>query len=99
MKESAVILTPEQRALIEQTIRDHCVGNAPCMTTLERYTVAHEAGHQFLLDHSDGYAPPSGPAGDYIMTDVTDPTCMAPNVAFSARSLKKIRAIDYPPQP
>ncbi|UCC32197.1 MAG: hypothetical protein JSU86_07925 [Phycisphaerales bacterium] len=82
-----------------ETIRDDKRGNPPSMTELERYTVVHEAGHQFLLQHTDGYAPPDGAPGDYIMTNVTDQTGMAPNVAFSAGSLKKIRESKYPPQP
>lgn len=84
-----------------ETIRDDKRANANLMTIMERYTVVHEAGHQCLLEHSDGRWPPSDtvdPAGDYIMTDVLDQTAMAPNVAFSAVSLKKIRVITYPPQ-
>lgn len=65
---------------------------------LEQYTVAHESGHQFLLEHQDDHAPPDGPAGDYIMTDDTDQTGMAPNVAFSAKSLAKLRNAPYPQQ-
>jgi hypothetical protein len=82
-----------------ETIRDDKRGNQVNMTTLERYTVTHEAGHQFKLEHGDDYAPPAGPEGDYIMTNITDQTGMAPNVAFSPTSLKKIREIDFPPQP
>jgi len=83
-----------------ETIRDHSRGNAAQMQELERYTVVHESGHQFLLIHEDGRSPLGDaidPAGDYIMTDVLDQTGMAPNIAFSARSLKKIRRISYPP--
>jgi hypothetical protein len=69
------------------------------MVTQEQYTVVHESGHQFLLRHEDGYGPPEGPEGDYIMTNVTDQSGMAPNVAFSATSVKKIRVSEYPPQP
>ncbi len=84
-----------------ETIRDDKRGNLAAMIELERYTVTHEAGHQFLLEHVDGYQPPGdnqNPAGDFIMTNVTDQTGMAPNVAFSAVSLKKIRSSAYPPQ-
>lgn len=94
--------TPWRRAgslVFLETIRDDKRGNASAMAVMERYTVTHEAGHQFKLEHSDGYAPPDGPAGDYIMSDITDQTGMAPNVSFGAICLKKIREIEYPPQP
>jgi len=85
-----------------ETIRDHAHGNAQIMLALERYTVVHESGHQFKLEHTDGRWPPDDdedPTGDYIMTDVTDQTGMAPNLSFGARCVKKIRESDYPPQP
>ena len=85
-----------------ETIRDDKRGNVTEMAVMERYTVAHEAGHQFFLEHADDRHPLGddlNPGGDYIMTDVTDDTGMAPNVAFSANSLKKIRTLDYPQHP
>lgn len=84
-----------------ETIRDDKRGDSPSMAELERYTVVHETGHQFLLEHADGYSPPGddeNPSGDYIMTNTLDQTGMAPNIAFSAVSLRKIRSITYPPQ-
>ncbi|UCC31908.1 MAG: hypothetical protein JSU86_06445, partial [Phycisphaerales bacterium] len=94
--------SPRSGSLIYlETIRDDKRANPALMGTMERYTVAHEGGHQFLLEHADGYCPPGDdqdPTGDYIMTDTLDQTGMAPNVAFSAASLKKIRSAPYPPQ-
>ena len=84
-----------------ETIRDDKRANAAAMGVMERYTVVHESGHQFLLEHVDGYSPPGddvNPAGDYIMTNVLDQTGMAPNVVFSPISLKKLRESAYPPQ-
>jgi len=84
-----------------ETIRDDRRANAAAMGVIERYTVVHESGHQFLLEHEDGRFPnPSDtdPSDDYIMTDKLDQTGMAPNVAFSANSINKIRNIAYPPQ-
>jgi hypothetical protein len=85
--------------IFHEVIRDDTVGNPGSMGLLERYTVVHESGHQFLLQHADGYAPPPGPAGDFIMTDNTNASGFAPNMSFSPRSLDKIRDIEYPPQP
>jgi len=82
-----------------ETIRDEQGGNASAMAALERYTVVHESGHQFLLQHSDDYAPPPGPAGDYIMTNDLDQTGMAPHLSFSPNSLIKLRVSSFPPQP
>lgn len=85
-----------------ETIRDDKRGNSANMAILERYTAVHETGHQFLLEHADDRSPPGDqqdPSGDFIMTDVLDQTGMAPNIAFSPVSLKKIRSIEYPPQP
>ncbi|RMH34762.1 MAG: hypothetical protein D6690_10045 [Nitrospirae bacterium] len=84
-----------------ETIRDDKRADVGAMATLERYTAAHEVGHQFKLEHTDGRFPDPNdmdPSDDYIMTDKLDQTGMAPNVAFSAVSLKKIRSIAFPPQ-
>ena len=83
-----------------ETIRDKTRANPNSMQTLERYTLVHESGHQFLLDHPDGRWPDpndTNPADDFIMTDVTNPSGMAPNVAFSPTSRSKIREIEHPP--
>ena len=83
-----------------ETIRDKTRGNAQSMQTLERYTVVHESGHQFLLQHEDGYWPPGdrdNPADDFIMTNVTNDSGMAPNVKFSPMSRSKVRGIGHPP--
>ena len=85
-----------------ETIRDAKLGNTESMGILERYTVVHESGHQFLLQHEDGWWPPGdrhNPADDYIMTNVTDESGMAPNIAFSPVSRDKVRCIAFPPQP
>ena len=85
-----------------ETIRDKTRGNPQSMQTLERYTVAHESGHQFLLKHDDGRWPDpndTNPADDFIMTDITNPSGMAPNVKFSPTSRSKIRGADRPRLP
>ena len=84
-----------------ETIRDDKRGNTANMETMERYTIAHEVGHQCMLEHTDGRSPPDDdedPADDFIMTDILDQTGMASNVAFSPVSLNKLRSMDYPPQ-
>lgn len=84
-----------------ETIRDDKRGNATAMQELEKYTVVHETGHQFLLEHSDDRVPLSDqndPSGDFIMSDMLDDTGMAPNRSFSANSLNKVRSTAYPRQ-
>ena len=90
-----------ERPVIRPPLRPTRTCGVPVqMSELEQYTVAHESGHQFLLQHEDGRWPPGDdeePSGDYIMTDVLGQSGMAPNKTFSAKSLKKIRETDYPP--
>lgn len=84
-----------------ETIRDDKRAIAASMALMERYTVVHESGHQFLLEHADDRFPNSAdenPTDDYIMTDILDQTGMAPNIAFSANSLRKLRDAAYPRQ-
>ena len=84
-----------------ETIRDDKRGDTTNMNTLQRYTVVHESGHQFLLEHTDGRWPSmidTNGADDFIMTDKLGQTGMAPNVRFSPTSLKKIRDGAFPPQ-
>lgn len=61
----------------------------------EQFTVVHETGHQFLLEHEYGKYPPNGWLGDYIMTD--DPqTFFSPNEFFSPKCSHLIRSISHP---
>ncbi len=87
-----------------ETIRDQYAPGYQNIVYLEQFTVAHESGHQFLIQHEDDHWPPGEdpPAfpGDYIMSDQFNPgTGYPPNLTFSPTSLKKIRQIPYPPQP
>ncbi|MCH8879966.1 MAG: hypothetical protein IID34_08795, partial [Planctomycetes bacterium] len=81
-----------------EAIRDRHNGIPGSMVQEEQVTVVHESGHQFLLQHSDGYSPPPGHDGDYIMTDDVLEAQPPDNIAFSATSLNKIRLITHPPQ-
>ncbi len=66
----------------------------PTIGELVRFTVAHEVGHQFELEHEDGTEDSPG-SGTYLMN--TSPHEVFPdNLWFSANSLNKIRSLPYP---
>ncbi len=85
-------------AIYLETIRDGATGNQSVMTKLEQYSVVHETGHQFFIDHHHGLGPPAGPAGDYIMTGDTGQSLFPTNMSFSPISINIIRSITHPPR-
>jgi hypothetical protein len=80
-----------------ETIRDNAAVGNYSSEKLERLSVVHESGHQFNLEHEDGYnGTPTDNSDDYLMTDKTGSNGTFPNERFSPISIDKIRSIDYP---
>ncbi len=76
-----------------ETIRDKGAA-LPTVILLEQFTVAHEVGHQFELEHEDGVEDPPG-SGTFMMLPAPN-NILPGNLEFSPTSLKKMRNIDFP---
>lgn len=76
-----------------ETCRDKGASESQAIL-VEQFVVAHEVGHQFKLEHSDGDEDPPG-SGTYLMK-TSEYDLFPDNLRFSPKSLKKTREIDWP---